>query len=121
MTVRRHAFARSLQTRAMPDRFTIRTPGTITNAGDGTWEEGITDVEGVAGRWKVLDGSERIVAGGIASIGDVLVELEAFQTVTPGAALIVAARDSEPAHTFSVKRALPRSDGWVTSVLCTEG
>lgn len=118
---RRPAFARSLQKRAMPDTFTISAPGEVTNAGDGTWSEGSTETTDIAGRWKVLDGSERVVAGGIAAVGDVLVELEAAQTVGAGATLTVEARGDEPAHTFAVKLQLPQSDGWATRVLCTEG
>ena len=118
--MRHHAYGRTLQRRAMPDTFTVSTPGEVTNTGDGTWSAGASTVSAV-GRWKFLNGSEQIVAGGIAGVGDVLVELVAFTAVADGATLTVAARGDEPEHTFAVKQVLPRSDEWTTQVLCTEG
>jgi hypothetical protein len=105
----------------MPDTFTISVPGAPTASRGQIASAAPATVTGVKGRWKVLDGSEQVVSEALAGVGDVMVELEASTAISDDASITVAARSTESAHTFKVKKALPQSDEWTSRVICTEG
>jgi len=70
-----------------------------------------TVVSGVKCGYRILNGMERIVAGGQAAAGDVEIRFESSVAgvVKPEMTVVIEARDPLPERTFKVTRALETS------------
>jgi hypothetical protein len=106
------------------DVATITGPGTESRDSDGeVTTSDATIASNIKCAWHTLSGSEKLVASGIADIGDVVVRLESSMVglITADMTITVAARSPQPEKVFRVKRALESSLMVGVRVLATEG
>jgi hypothetical protein len=110
--------------KTLPDLCTITKPSsTETRDSFGEVTTGSENVgTGVKCSYTETGGLEKLIAAGIASVGDMLVTLESSMIglIESNMTIVVAARSPEPQRTFQVKRALESSLMVGVRVLCTE-
>jgi hypothetical protein len=91
-----------------PDVFDVSTPGAVTNAGDGTFTEGVTALGGVPGRYDPMSAYERQASvGAVGGFADYKLTFPYFFAGAPldvpaPATATVRARGVNPALTFRV-------------------
>jgi hypothetical protein len=113
---------RTVSETSLPRTCTIPGARTVTNSGDGTWEE--STAEGTADvkcSFMAAAGNERLVGGAIAQIGNYVLTFETGVTLTPGMAVAFDATDEEAARTFQLVAPLDEPQQILQRWLATEG